>query len=129
MAHAQAGGISTFNKIPWMLTIILYLIGAEYLQISMEGTAGYIFIGLAVAVLFLEVFKSGDVGTAAFLLDQFWAVLQVILATGLLSYLFWVEGKDPSFYHWIGFVILIADALLNPFNAYRTAMRNFDVPG
>lgn len=121
--------LSTLGKLPWMLVIVLFLIATEYLQISLQGTLGYVFISVAVIVLFIEMFKSGDVSAVAFFVDQFWAVLTVVLATGLLSYLWWVEGREPTFFHWIGFGIILADALLNPFNAFRTALRNFDVAG
>jgi hypothetical protein len=79
--------------------------------------------------MLIEVFKSGDTGAGAFLFDQFWAVVSLILATVLLSYLWFSQGKELSFYHWLGFAMIVADALLSPFNAYRTALRNFDVPG
>jgi drug/metabolite transporter (DMT)-like permease len=116
MYQCQVGGaLSTLGRLPWMLFIVLFLIATEYFQISLEGTVGYVFISIAV-------------GAFAFLLDQFWAILTVVLATGLLSYLWFVEGQQPNFYHWIGFAIIIADALLNPLNAFRTALRNFDVP-
>lgn len=123
------GALSTIAKLPWMLFIVLFLIATEYFQISLQGTVGYVFISVAVVILFIEMFKSGDVSAVSFLVDQFWAVLTVILATGLLSYLWFVEGQEPNFYHWIGYAIIIADALLNPFNAFRTALRNFDVAG
>lgn len=123
------GALSTLGRVPWMLFIVLFLIATEYFQISLEGTVGYVFISIAVVILFIEMFKSGDVSAMSFLIDQFWAVLTVILATGLLSYLWFVEGQQPNFFHWIGFAIIIADALLNPFNAFRTALRNFDVAG
>lgn len=126
---SSSSTLSTLGKLPWMLVIVLFLIATEYLQISLQGTLGYVFISVAVVVLLLEMFKSGDVSAAAFFLDQFWAVLTVVLATGLLSYLWWVEGREPTFFHWIGFGIILADALLNPFNAFRTALRNFDVAG
>jgi len=121
--------MTVINKVPWMLFIIGFLIVSEYLQLSLQGTVGYVFITIAVIVLFIEMFKSGDVSALAFLLDQFWAVVTLILATGLLSYLWFVEGKEPTFFHWIGFAIIVADSLLNPFNSYRTALRNFDVAG
>ncbi|WEJ62631.1 hypothetical protein [Thiomicrorhabdus lithotrophica] len=128
--NITSGGITTaISKIPWMLFIIGFLLVAEYLQISLEGTVGYSFITVAVVVLFIEIFKSGDVTPISFLLDQFWAVVSVILASGLLTYLYFVTGKEPTFFHWIGFAIILADALLNPFNTFRTALRNFDVPG
>lgn len=125
----SGGTMSLISKFPWMLLIIGFLLVAEYMQISLEGTVGYAFITVAVVVLFVEMFKSGDVTPLTFLLDQFWAVLTVVLASGLLTYLYFVEGRDPSFFHWIGFAIILADALLNPFNGFRTALRNLDVPG
>ncbi|MDG6774267.1 hypothetical protein QCB45_07970 [Thiomicrorhabdus sp. ZW0627] len=126
---SSSSTLSTLGKIPWMLFIVLFLIATEYFQISLEGTVGYVFISVAVLILFIEMFKSGDVSAVSFLVDQFWAVLTVILATGLLSYLWFVEGQQPNFFHWIGYAIIIADALLNPFNSFRTALRNFDVAG
>ncbi len=126
---SSSGTLNTLSKVPWMLFIILFLIVVEYMQLTLDGPLGYGFISLAVIVLFIEMLKSGDVSAMAFLMDQFWAVVTVILATGLLTYLWFVQGKEPTFYHWIGFAIIIADALLNPFNAFRTALRNFDVPG
>lgn len=126
---SSGGTMAMVSKVPWMLFLIIFLLVAEYFEISLEGTVGYIFISAAVIVLFIEMFKSGDVSPLAFLIDQFWAVLTVVLATGLLTYLYFVTGKEPTFFHWIGFAIVLADALLNPFNAFRTALRNFDVPG
>lgn len=121
--------LSLIGKVPWMLMLVLFLVATEYLGYSLEGTLGYVFITCAVVVLFIEMFKSGDVSPFAFLVDQFWAVLTVVLATGLLTYLYFVTGREPTFFHWIGFAIVLADALLNPFNAFRTALRNFDVAG
>ena len=128
--NITSGGISSIiSRMPWMLFIIGFLLIAEYLQISLQGTVGYAFITVAVIVLFIEMFKSGDVTPLSFLLDQFWAVVTLVLATGLLTYLYFVTGKEPTFFHWIGFAIILADSLLNPFNSFRTALRNFDVPG
>lgn len=121
--------LSKLSRLPWMLLVIAYLIAVQIVGISMDGTAGYVFIVLALVVLFIEIFKSGDVGTGAFFMDQLWAILAVILATGLMTYLWVMENQSPTFYHWIGFAMIVADALLSPFNAYRTALRNFDVAG
>lgn len=126
---SSGGALNMLSKVPWMLFVILFLIVAEYFQLALDGPVGYTFITLAVAVLFVEMFKSGDISSVAFLMDLFWAILTIILATALLTYLMFVEGKEPTFYHWIGFAIIVADGLLSPFNAFRTALRNFDVPG
>ena len=128
--NITSGGItSIISRMPWMLFIIGFLLIAEYLEMTLQGTVGYAFITVAVIVLFIEMFKSGDVTPLSFLLDQFLAVVTLVLATGLLTYLYFVTGKEPTFFHWIGFAIILADSLLNPFNSFRTALRNFDVPG
>lgn len=129
-AKESSGSVlNTLSKVPWMLFVILFLIAAEYFQLSLDGPVGYTFITLAVVVLFIEMFKSGDVSSVAFLMDLFWAIISIILATALLTYLGFIEGKEPTFYHWMGFAIIVADGLLSPFNAFRTALRNFDLPG
>jgi vacuolar-type H+-ATPase subunit I/STV1 len=116
-----------FNKIPWTFLIIAYLFVAHNMKLDLSGVAGYIFIGLAVLVLFLEFFKSGDISTSTFLSDTFYAVLGVVIATTLLSYLYFKLDQTPTFFHWFGYAILIGDAIMSPFNAFRTALRNFGV--
>ncbi len=128
MVQASSGGLSLLAKFPWMLLVIAYLLGVEYLHLSMVGNIGYGFIAVAVGAFFIEMFKSGDVGVVGFFLDQLWAIIAVVLASGLMSYLIFVEGREPSFFHWLGCAMILADALLNPVNAYRTALRNLDVP-
>lgn len=115
------------NKFPWMMLVITYLLGVEYLDLSMAGNVGYGFITVAVGAFFIEMFKSGDVGVVSFSIDQLWAIIAVMLASGLMSYLMFIEHQAPTFYHWLGVVVIFADALLNPINAYRTALRNFGV--
>lgn len=121
------GLVGVISKFPWMLLVIGFLIAAERLQIPMDGTPGYIFIGCTVVILFIEMFKAMDLSPAGFFWDQAWAIICVVLATGLLTYLIFTEGKSPTFYHWLGYAVILADALINPLNAFRTALRNFDV--
>ncbi len=121
--------VSFFNKIPWTFLIIAYLVVAYNMKLDLNGVPGYIFIGLAVVVLFLEFFKSGDISTSTFLTDTFYAVVGVILATTLLSYMYFKLEETPNFFHWFGYVILLGDAIMSPFNAFRTALRNFGVGG
>jgi len=126
---STGGGISVMNKIPWTFLIIGYLIGAEVVGITdLSGVSGYIFLGVAVFVLFAEFVKSGDINTTVFALDMLWAVTGVILATGLMCYLWWeVPDRNPGFFHWFGYVLVVGDALFSPFNSFRTALRNFAV--
>jgi hypothetical protein len=116
-----------FSKIPYPILLIVYLLAAHYTNIDMHGVAGYVFIGICVIVLIVEFFKSGDISTAYFFSDIVFAVLAVALSTGLLSYLLFELGETPSFYHWLGYAVIIVDAVLSPFNSFRTALRNFGV--
>ena len=120
---------SFVNKIPWTFLIIGYLVVAFKMDKDLSGVPGYVFIGLAVIVLFLEFFKSGDISTSTFLSDTFYAVLGVIIATVLLSFLYFKLEQTPNFFHWFGYAILVGDAIMSPFNAFRTALRNFGVGG
>jgi hypothetical protein len=122
----RSGGrqMSVFQKIPWTLAIILYMIAVHFTALDMRGVSGYIFLGLCVFVLFLEFFKSGDIGTFAFFVDLLSAVFSLVLSTILMSYLIFKLGQKPTFFHWFGCAIILGDAILSPFNAFRTALRN-----
>jgi len=124
VVEVRGRGIPTFNKIPWTLLIIVYMVVVHYAGINMEGMAGYVFLGLGIFVLFAEFFKSGDINVVAFLVDIVSAVFSVIVATALLCYLYFELGELPTFYHWFGCAIILGDAILSPFNAFRTALRN-----
>jgi len=120
-------GMRLFNKIPYALLLIVYLLVVHVSGLDMHGIAGYIFIGLCVIVLVVEFFKSGDISTAYFFSDIVFAVLAVVIATGLMSYLMFKLGETPDFYHWLGYAVIIGDAIISPFNSFRTALRNFGV--
>ncbi|WP_321277478.1 hypothetical protein [Thiomicrorhabdus indica] len=121
------GLVGVISKFPWMMLVIVYLIVVEQLGIEMTGTPGFIFVGGVVVILFIETFKAMDLSPLGFFWDQLWAIICVALASGLIAYLYFVEGRDPTFYHWIGLAVIIADAVINPLNAFRSALRNFDV--
>lgn len=123
----QNSKTSAFNKIPWTFLIIAYLLTVHFMKLELSGVVGYVFIALGVLVLFLEFFKSGDISTATFLVDTLTAVTGVIVATTLLCYLYFKLDQAPSFFHWFGYVILVGDAIMSPFNSFRTALRNFGV--
>ncbi|MEW5910027.1 MAG: hypothetical protein AB1659_09545 [Thermodesulfobacteriota bacterium] len=119
--------LSFFQKIPWTLTIIIYMIVAHFASFDMRGEAGYIFLGLCMLVLFLEFFKSSDIGTLPFFIDLSSSVFSVVLSAVLMSYLIFKLGQRPTFFHWFGCAIILGDAILGPFNAFRTALRNIDL--
>ncbi|HEY5602687.1 MAG TPA: hypothetical protein VIM41_06230 [Gammaproteobacteria bacterium] len=116
--------LSTLARIPWTLLIILYMVVAHFTALDMRGVAGYVFLGVGMFVLFVEFFKSGDVSAAAFFVDLFSAIVSLIVATVLMCYLYFKLGQLPTFFHWFGVAIILGDAILSPFNAFRTALRN-----
>ena len=122
----KSGRLSTLGKIPWTLVIILYMVIVHFTGLNMAGIAGFIFLGLCMAVLFIEFFKSGNINAGGFLLDLSSAVLSLIIATVLMCYLYLSPGQpNPTFFHWFGCLVILGDAILSPFNSFRTALRNF----
>ncbi len=119
--------LKTIGRLPWIFVPIIYLVVIHELNISLEGPSGYTFMGLAVAVLFVEFIKSGDIGVVSFLLDTTFSVLAVIASTALLTYMFFALNEQLTFFHWFGYAIVVGDALFSPANAFRTALRNFGV--
>jgi hypothetical protein len=122
--QARRRRLSMFGAIPWTLVLIAYMVVVHYTQHDMSGVTGYVFIGLGVAVLFAEFFKSGDINAWAFLVDTIGAVIAVVVATVLMTYIYVGMGEMPTFFHWFGSAIILGDAILSPFNAFRTALRN-----
>jgi hypothetical protein len=122
--RSGARRMSIFHEIPWTLAVILYMVAAHFTALDMRGAAGYVFLGLCVLVLFVEFFKSGDIGASTFLVDLLGAVLSLILATVLMSYLIFKLDQTPTFFHWFGCAVILGDTILGPFNAFRTALRN-----
>ncbi|MCI5140180.1 MAG: hypothetical protein D3909_00215 [Candidatus Electrothrix sp. ATG1] len=121
--------LKTLGRFPWIFTPIIYLIAVHRVNASLEGPSGYTFIGLVVVVLLVEFVKSGDIGVVSFLLDTTFSVIAVIVSTALLTYMAFTLNQPPTFFHWLGYAIIIGDALLSPANAFRTALRNFGVAG
>jgi hypothetical protein len=121
--------LQTLGRFPWVFTPVIYLLAVHQLNTSLEGPLGYTFIGLAVVVLFIEFVKSGDIGVVSFLLDTTFSVIAVMVSTALLTYMVFALNETPTFFHWFGYAIIIGDALFSPANAFRTALRNFGVPG
>ena len=121
--------IQTLGRFPWIFSPIIYLVVVHQLNISLEGPLGYTFLVLAVVVLFIEFVKSGDIGVVSFMLDTTFSVIAVMASTALLTYMFFTLNETPTFFHWFGYAIVVGDALFSPANAFRTALRNFGVPG
>jgi hypothetical protein len=118
---------SLIGMIPWTFFLIAFAVVVHVMRMNMEGMLGYVFIGVGVFVLFAEFFKSGDISIPSFLVDLLFAVIAVVVATGLLAYLIFKLDQSPTFFYWFGYAIIIGDAVLSPFNAFRTALRNFGV--
>ncbi len=128
-AEPAARRKSIFFLFPWPLLLIAYLVGAHLLGLKMQGPTGYVFVGLGVAVTFIEFFKSGDIDARLFFVDLLGAVVAVVAATVLLCYLYFELDRMPTFFHWLGYALILGDALFSPFNSFRTALRNFGLGG
>lgn len=120
---------SVFFLFPWTFLLIGYLVGVHWLELRLQGPAGYAFVGLGVIVIFIEFFKSGDIDTHLFFIDLLGAVAAVVAATVLMCYLYFSLDRTPGFFHWFGYALVLGDALFSPFNSFRTALRNFGVAG
>jgi hypothetical protein len=92
--------------------------------LDMSGILGYIFLVFCMVVLFLEFFKSGDINVWTFLVDLIFSVSALVVATVLISYLIFTSDNALTFFDWFGAAIILGDAILSPFNAFRTALRN-----
>lgn len=144
---ARKGGVlSALGKFPWVFLVIGYLVVAHLhpdvlpMQVDAVGKKlepalypTYGFLALGILVLFVEFFKSGDIGAGAFLLDIVWSVLALVTASVLMSYLYFQGAagaggwENINFFHWFGCAIVLGDAILGPFNAFRAALRNIAV--
>ena len=122
--------LSILSRFPWGLLIVLAMWLAYQSQADLSGTLGLMFIGLCVFVVIVEFFKSGDIRLGPFMLDLIFSVVAIVAATALLTYIVTrPDGGIPSFHYQLGAVVLLVDAILSPFNSFRTALRNFQVGG
>ncbi len=129
-ARGATGGLVWLSRFPWVFLVIGYLIFAQSAGLDMRGVPGYVFLGLGVVVLFVEFFKSGDISAWGFMLDIFWSVAAVTVVAVLLTHLYLRSGWEGiTFFHWFGCAVVYGDALLSPFNSFRTGLRNIDVHG
>lgn len=128
------GGIAAFlGRFPWVLLVVAYpaLIYQFELDMAAQLHFGFVYMGLGVCVLFIEFFKSGDINAAAFFFDLLWSIAAVMLGTAMLTW-FLLEGSNSTgpgwqqlnYFHWFGCAIVLGDAIISPFNAFRTALRN-----
>lgn len=127
--------VAFLGKFPWVILVIAFPVIMYQLQVDMAAQIhfGFAYIAIGVFVLFVEFFKSGDINAASFLLDLFWSIVAVMLGTALMTW-FLLEGRPAgsageswqqlNYFHWFGCAIVLGDAIISPFNAFRTALRN-----
>jgi hypothetical protein len=130
-SSSRSGGsrhpLATIAKLPWTLVIIAFLLVTTLTDIRMDGVTGYVFLGVGLFVLFVEFLKSGDISTNAFLIDLLVSVGSVACTASLLTLLFIDERYSVNFFHFYGAAIVLLDAILSPYNSFRTAKRNFEM--
>lgn len=125
--RTRSGGIVAWlGRFPWTFLVVLYPVVMYFSDIDMTGRLpfGLVYVGVGVFVLFVEFFKSGDINTASFLLDLLWAVLAVVAAAALMTWFLLNHPERINYFHWFGCAIVLGDAIISPFNSFRTALRN-----
>ena len=115
------------SLVPWGFLMIIYLLVTYLNKIPLEGSVGNLYIVCGIVVLIVEFVKSGSISSFSFLMDQFFAITSVIIATILMTLLYLKQGTIPNFYYLFGYAIIIGDSIFSPFNAHRMAIRNFSV--
>ena len=130
----KTSSIIRFARLPWTLLLTLYLLGVYVTQIDMSSGGlgsilGYVYFGLGLVILFVQFFKSADISTTGFIIHLTGALLSLAIATVLMTLLLSQENRATpiTFHYWYGCAIIVADAILSPFNSFRTAKRNFAV--
>lgn len=117
-----------WRNIPFVLALLALWVGIKLAgyNTSFVGPVGITLICVTFFVLFIEFFKSGDIGLKTFGLDTAFSVLQVIACTATVTYLItrssWGVMSIPDLL--VCFTVLV-DAWFSPYNSFRTALRNF----
>jgi hypothetical protein len=121
--------LKVFAFVPWALLVgaaWYYIRLVRHLVLDFATPLGLGFLCFAIIALVVEFIKSGDVGQVAFIWDLTFALLTLALGVYTLTLLdqrFELDLIGPD---GIIFAMLVADAWVSPFNAFRTALRNFD---
>jgi hypothetical protein len=124
----MAGVLNALGRFPWSLLIVLAMWLSYTTDIDLSGTVGLIFIGLCVFVLIIEFFKSGDIRIGPFMMDLLFAAIGLVAASALITVMV-MGGKGLSFHYILGCCVLAIDAILSPYNSFRTALRNVQLGG
>lgn len=114
------------RKYPYLLTIVLLWAAAKSAGLSMSASSisGLVFLAMAIAAGFLEVYKGADVGLGTFKLELFTALLATVAATLFLC-LYVVPRGAVQTADVVITAMVVVDAWLSPTIAYATALRNF----
>jgi hypothetical protein len=121
-------------RLPWTLLLTLYLLVVYIAKIDLSADGlgnilGYVYFGLGLVILFVQFFKSADISSAGFIVHLTGVLLSMTVATVLMTLLLSSDNPETriTFHYWYGCAIILADAILSPFNSFRTAKRNFAV--
>jgi|SRR5687767_3740792 len=119
--------LKAFAFVPWALLVCAswyYIRLVRHLVLDFSTPLGLGFLCFAIIALVVEFIKSGDVGQVAFIWDLTFALLTLALGVYTLTLL--DQRLDLTGPDGLIFAMLVADAWISPFNAFRTALRNFD---
>ena len=111
---------------PYLLTVVVLWIVSKSLGLSMSASSvsGLVFLAVAIAAGFMEVYKGSDVGLGSFKLELFTSLVATVGATVFLCLYVVPRGAVQTADVAIALMVAV-DAWLSPTVAYATALRNF----
>lgn len=117
--------LSLLGRLPWGLMLVAAMYAMAMSGIVLSDTYAMGFVGAGVLVLIIEFTKSTDIRAATFFMDQLFSVIAVAATAVLFTLMLTKWNMEIGLHYYYGAAIILADALLSPFNAFRTSLRNF----
>lgn len=117
------------NSFPTVLALIavwggLRLVGVD---VSLPSVGGLVVIGISVASLIFEFYKSGDISLSGFKRDLGFSLAATVAGSVIMTVLVLRTeyGLEHLLVDGLVVIVILCDAWLGPVNSFRTAQRNF----
>lgn len=121
----RAIAATRWRRIPWPIVVVVLwgMLRWNNFAPSVASPFGLTIIFCSFLILIFEFWKSGDISPKSFLLDQTLSVAATTITASLAVLIYW---ERQTFYavDIIVFAVVLSDAIMSPFNSFRTALRN-----
>ena len=113
------------RKVPLVLLLIVIwaILRLTGVNLASGGIGGIFVICVAILVLMLEFYKSGDISTRGFMRDTAYANLSLIAGTYVVIKL-WLSGQGVGFTDVVMMLVIAFDSFVSPVNSFRMALRD-----